>query len=433
MTTQQPSITKPTIERTACARIPTIYGEFELCHYRNSLDDKEHLALVVGDVAGASDVLVRVHSECFTGDVLGSLRCDCGPQLDRAMQLIAQEKRGVVVYMRQEGRNIGLLDKLRAYNLQDAGYDTVEANLMLGHQADDRDYTFAALILQDLGISSVRLLTNNPSKIEGLSKYGIRVDARVPLQEGVNEENIGYLETKARRMRHMLELDLLPKVGEAPNGRPLVTVTYAQSLDGSIAARPGEPTALSGPESLAMTHRLRTEHDAILIGIGTVLSDNPRLTTRLVTGRNPQPIILDSNLRFPTSSRLLQGPLKPWIATLASADPQRKANLERAGARVITMPSNAAGMVALPALLACLQKLDIASLMVEGGATVITNFLAEGLADRLVLTITPALLGGTRPFTRADDATQQIRLPQLRDPHYQQMGHDIVLIAGIVP
>ena len=169
---QDPNSGNPSVERMACARIPTGAGEFQLCHYRNNQDDKEHLALVIGDVDGKEDVLVRVHSECFTGDVLGSLRCDCGPQLHSAVRLIADEEQGVIVYLRQEGRNIGLLDKLRAYNLQDAGYDTVDANLMLGHQADNRNYTFAALILKDLGISSVRLLTNNPQKIEEISSQG---------------------------------------------------------------------------------------------------------------------------------------------------------------------------------------------------------------------------------------------------------------------
>src|SRR5205085_4509468 len=168
---------------------------------------REHLAFVLGDVVNQPEVLVRVHSECFTGDVLGSLRCDCGEQLAQALRLIGQEGAGIVLYLRQEGRGIGLLDKLRAYNLQDQGFDTVEANLMLGHSADERDYTVAALILKQLGIDSVRLLTNNPLKTEGLQQSGITVKARVPLQSGVTSENAAYLLTKAQRMRHLLSLD----------------------------------------------------------------------------------------------------------------------------------------------------------------------------------------------------------------------------------
>jgi GTP cyclohydrolase II len=195
------------IENVTSARIPTENGEFQLCYFRSTLDDKEHLAFVFGEVAGRAEVLVRIHSECFTGDVLGSLRCDCGPQLHRAMQLVAAEGAGVVIYLRQEGRGIGLLDKLRAYNLQDEGYDTVDANLMLGHQADGRDYTIAALMLRELGVESVRLLTNNPDKIEKLEALGVEVSARVPLPAVLNPENMVYLRTKAERMRHWLDLE----------------------------------------------------------------------------------------------------------------------------------------------------------------------------------------------------------------------------------
>ncbi|MGB8646025.1 MAG: GTP cyclohydrolase II [Anaerolineae bacterium] len=194
--------------RMAAARIPTQFGEFQLYLYRNNQDTSEHLALVMGDVGGRENALVRVHSECFTGDVLGSLRCDCGDQLERAMERIAEEGAGVVVYLRQEGRGIGLLSKLRAYNLQDEGYDTVDANLALGHGADERDYTPAALILKDLGVRSARLLTNNPDKVERLTEKGILVTERVPHQSTVHRFNQSYLETKARRMRHVLDLPL---------------------------------------------------------------------------------------------------------------------------------------------------------------------------------------------------------------------------------
>ena len=209
------------IQRMACARVPTRFGEFRLCLYANNQDDKEHLALVMGKVRGRSNVLVRVHSECFTGEVLGSLRCDCGEQLEQAMQRIAEAGQGVIVYLRQEGRGIGLLSKLRAYNLQDLGYDTVDANVMLGHGIDERDYTPAGLILQELGVQSVRLMTNNPTKLEALPALGVPVSERVPLQPTVNVQNQIYLNTKAHRMRHLIDLPILNAArpnGNRPNG-----------------------------------------------------------------------------------------------------------------------------------------------------------------------------------------------------------------------
>lgn len=195
------------IVREVCARVPTAVGEFQLCVYSNNHDRKEHLAFVKGDVDGASSVLVRVHSECFTGDVLGSQRCDCGEQLHRALEMIALEGRGVIVYLRQEGRGIGLSEKLRAYNLQDQGMDTVDANLALGHPVDDRDYSMAAAILNDLGVQSVRLLTNNPDKIFELQSRGISVLERIAIIPTVYADNAAYLLAKVQRMNHLLNPD----------------------------------------------------------------------------------------------------------------------------------------------------------------------------------------------------------------------------------
>ncbi len=193
-------------QKMASARIPTRYGEFSLSLYQTRKDKKEHLALVMGSVTNKHDVLVRVHSECLTGDLLGSMRCDCGEQLDLAMAMIADEGEGLIIYLRQEGRGIGLLDKLRAYNLQDDGYDTVDANLILGHQADEREYSIAAEIIQDLDIKSIRLLTNNPNKVESLQSLGIQILARLPLEAPVTSENADYLHAKAHRLNHALTL-----------------------------------------------------------------------------------------------------------------------------------------------------------------------------------------------------------------------------------
>ena len=435
-----------TVKQKTRARIPTPHGEFQLCYYSNNGDNKEHLALVVGDVAGQEDVLVRVHSECFTGDVLGSLRCDCGSQLEYALQLVAQEGCGIIIYLRQEGRGIGLLDKLRAYNLQDDGFDTVDANLMLGHEADERDYTAAALILQDLGVSSIRLLTNNPAKIIGLQELGLSVAERVPLQADVNNENATYLRTKVERMQHLLSLEDKSTVGNGHidlaahkrsqprqypdlnktiwNGRAFVTLSYAQSLDGSITAKRGSHTDLSSEASYFMTHRLRAVHDAILVGIGTVVADNPSLTVRLVEGNDPQPIILDSQLRFPLQARLLKNKRKPWIVTTLDADHGKQQSLENAGARVWRLPATGSGQVDIHELPIFLARMGIERVMVEGGAAVITSFLSAGLVDRLVLTVVPLWLGGLNAVQRPLPNWNNL---QLDDLHYQQLGRDIVV------
>ena len=199
-------------KENVCARIPTIFGEFNLCLYIDPADEKEHFALIMGEVSGRKEVLVRLHSECLTGDVLGSLRCDCGEQLERSLEVIASEGLGILLYLRQEGRGIGLLNKLRAYNLQDEGFDTVDANIELGHQVDEREYSIAAEILKDLGVLSIRLLTNNPEKINALENLGISVSSRLPLVLGVNPENARYLKTKATRMNHMLNLGSIPEL-----------------------------------------------------------------------------------------------------------------------------------------------------------------------------------------------------------------------------
>ncbi len=191
------------VERVATARVPLRYGEFTAYGYSSSYDDREHIAFVYGDVGDGEDTLVRVHSECLTGDVFGSLRCDCGPQLDAALAAVAHEGRGVVLYIRgHEGRGIGLLHKLQAYQLQDSGSDTLDANLELGLPADARDYGTGAQILVDLGVRSMRLLSNNPAKRAGLEGYGLRVTGREPLPVHANPENLRYLRTKRDRMGH---------------------------------------------------------------------------------------------------------------------------------------------------------------------------------------------------------------------------------------
>ena len=188
----------------ADARLPTEFGEFRIRVFHEEETDLDHVALILGDMSGPDPVLVRVHSECLTGDAFASLRCDCGAQLENAMKTIQDKGWGCLVYLRQEGRGIGLHAKIQAYNLQDRGVDTLEANLMLGHPADARDYGIASEILSTVGIERVNLMTNNPDKVAQLSEHGINVENRVPLVVGVGEGNLDYLATKASRMGHQI-------------------------------------------------------------------------------------------------------------------------------------------------------------------------------------------------------------------------------------
>ena len=199
------------VQRVAETKLPTSYGEFTAIAYKSNVDPDEHLALVMGDISTEEPVLVRVHSECVTGDVFGSLRCDCGEQVALAMQSIAEEGRGVFLYMRQEGRGIGFHNKIRAYALQDKGLDTVEANLSLGFDPDLRDYGIGAQVLADLGLHEIRLLTNNPKKVIGLEGYGLKVVETVPIITSPNPHNLHYLETKQKKLGHILEIEDIAK------------------------------------------------------------------------------------------------------------------------------------------------------------------------------------------------------------------------------
>ena len=252
------------VERVVATRLPTTFGDFEAIGYRSLVDDKHHVALVKGDVAGHSDVLVRVHSECLTGDVFHSLRCDCGEQLESALSMIEREGEGVLLYLSQEGRGIGLLNKLRAYRLQEEGLDTVEANERLGLPADLRDYGIGAQILVDLGLSSIRILTNNPKKIRGLEGYGLSVSGQIPIEHAPNEHNEAYLRTKAR--------------ADGPHAAP----PGPEPRRGAAALRARRPAAARGapagvPAARTASRSPRSERSA---GRGWALRDRGRALLR---------------------------------------------------------------------------------------------------------------------------------------------------------
>jgi GTP cyclohydrolase II len=379
----------------ADATLPTRWGDFRLTVFR--FDGTEVVALARGEVDGGGPLLVRLHSECLTGDVLGSLRCDCGEQLRASLAMIGAADRGVLLYLDHEGRGIGLFDKVRAYDLQDRGLDTVDANLELGLPIDARDYSAAATVLQMLGVQAVRLLTNNPAKILGLEMHGVEVIERVPLETIPNDVNTPYLRTKAARMGHLL--DGLPdprELGTAgiPAGRPLVTVHYAQTIDGRIASRTGDARWVSGESSLRLAHELRAAHDAVLVGIGTVLADDPKLTVRLVPGAQPVRIVVDSALRIPLDSSVLRTvDARTIIATTPGASEERATAIRARGAKVLRVSADADGRVDLHALLARLRMDGIRSLLIEGGRAVITAALRDRLVDRLTVCIAPKVLG----------------------------------------
>lgn len=441
------------IRKTTCARIPTHEGEFQLCHYVDTRDGKEHLALIMGEVNDAEDVLARVHSECFTGDVLGSQRCDCGEQLHQAMRLVATAGRGVIIYLRQEGRGIGLADKLKAYNLQDQGYDTVDANLMLGHQADEREYSAAASILQELGVRSIRLMTNNPAKLAHLRELGVVIEGRQPLVSTVTRDNAAYLATKVQRMRHMLTLPLHPEPhihnGQSPvdlllddttrraadyyieTKRAYVTLSYAQSIDGVIGAVGSGQLHISGPDSLRVTHALRARHQAILVGVGTILADDPQLTVRLVEGPQPQPVVVDTHLRIPLDAKVWNHPKGLWLATTTPLDDPRAQELLHRGATLLVLPPSPFGQVDLAALMTRLGEWSISSVMVEGGAHILASVLGESLAQRAVITIAPRYLRGTADAIRVH-ALHTPRV-ELRDVSYTQAGVDMIMWGDLRP
>lgn len=403
--------------------LPTRHGTFRIVGYR-AADGIELVSLSQGIEDGVphSDApLVRLHSECLTGDALGSRRCDCGEQLDAALALIAQAGEGVLVYIRgHEGRGIGLVEKLRAYRLQDQGLDTVDANLRLGHPADSRDYGQAAEILRDLGIERIRLLSSNPAKEEALCMLSVTVAERLGAAVPVRPENARYLRTKRRRMRHddrtttslrplvvaaVAPAEAVPDLPDEADDQQRydwldaqhewVVAQSAQSIDGFLATRTGDGAGLSGPADHRHLHQLRGLADAVVVGAQTVVNDDPLLTVRLASGSNPARVVLDPHGRIPVGAAVLARPDAPtlWLTGPdALSTPETPSHVTR-----IRLGS---GPWSPDDVLRELRIRGLRRVLVEGGGRTVSSFLAANALDRLFLTTVPILLGDGVPGVR---------------------------------
>jgi 3,4-dihydroxy 2-butanone 4-phosphate synthase/GTP cyclohydrolase II len=423
--------------------LPTSAGEFEARAFQCG-SGAIHLALVKGELGDGCSVLTRVHSECVTGDALGSLRCDCGIQLRAALRAIAAEGRGVLIYATgHEGRGIGLVNKLRAYSLQEEGLDTFEANVHLGFAPDARDYDEVAACLAVLGVRSLRLLTNNPHKARALECAGVTIDDIVRLSTSAHVRNRGYLRTKELRMQHnapagdglvggltqVTDVSALLGFVAPTDRRPYVVLKYAQTLDGRIATHTGDSKWISGEAERRASHALRAACDAVLVGVGTVLADDPQLTVRLMPGASPLRVVLDSTLRVPSNAQILGDDAPTLIVTTERSDPSRRKALQRRGVAVEVVDADPPWGVDIEATLGLLRANGARALLVEGGAAVITSFLRGRLVNRLIVGVAPTILGtGT-------DAVGNLRTARVTDGlrlsgrAVHSVGDD-VLVAG---
>jgi 3,4-dihydroxy 2-butanone 4-phosphate synthase/GTP cyclohydrolase II len=427
--------------------LPTWAGEFDLRVFQ-AASGEVYLLFAYGDMGDGHDLLVRLHSACLTGDAFGSLRCDCGPQLRLAMRRIVAEGRGVLLYAAgHEGRGVGLVSKLRAYVLQDEGHDTVDANHRLGLPVDGRDYREAAQVLQAAGVRSSRLLTNNPAKASALDREGVLVESLVSLQTAPHLRNRRYVDTKRQRLGHRTPggepltgdgslasdekaIDATALLGEVDSrvDRPYVVLKYAQTLDGRIATSSGDSKWISGTQERRVSHALRAACDAVVVGAGTVLADDPLLTVRMVPGASPIRVVLDSTLRVPPDAQVFGPDAATIVITSERSNPDRRAVLRLRGVKVEVVREAPDG-IDLADGLARLLSLGIRSALVEGGSRIITSTLREQLVDRVVVAVAPLLLG------KGTDAVGDLRASLVEDGlrllnrSVHQLGPD-VLVAG---
>jgi 3,4-dihydroxy 2-butanone 4-phosphate synthase/GTP cyclohydrolase II len=440
-TRNDPSAAPSAPNEVASLTLPTTFGEWRVHAFEWARG--VHLCLVRGEIGGGQDLLVRMHSECVTGDALGSVRCDCAIQLRHAMRSIAAEGRGVLVYSTgHEGRGIGLANKLRAYMLQDEGLDTAQANLQLGFGVDERAFGEVAECLRILGVRSVRLMSNNRDKADALTTAGIAIRAVVGLPTAAHARNVRYLSTKQEVMGHVepIGVPLPDGIGPPPDvgsllgdvrptrRRPYVVVKYAQTLDGRIATSTGDARWISGEQERRASHALRAACDAVLVGVGTVQLDDPQLTVRMVAGASPIRVVLDSRLTISGDARVLADDAATIVVTTGESSRERRADLRRRGVSVTVVRSRPDG-VDLETAMEALFREGIRSVLVEGGARVITSFLSSGLADRLVVGISPRVLGTGTEAVRDLGIREVASSIRLEHRAVHLVGDD-VLVAG---
>ncbi len=428
------------VREAARVQLPTAAGEFDTRAFE-CRSGHVYLALIKGDLGDGRSVLTRVHSECLTGDALGSLRCDCGAQLGLGLRTLAAEGRGVLIYATgHEGRGIGLIDKLRAYMEQEAGADTLDANLRLGLPADSRRYDDAAAVLKAIGVRSVRLTTNNRGKAQGLQAAGITVEQVIPMPAIPHLRNQRYLRTKQERFGHVnligdpppaeraaqsVDVGSLLGTPRPPDGRPFVVLKYTQTLDGRVAAVSGDSEQISGAAESRISHALRAACDAVLVGVGTVLSDDPQLTVRAVPGRSPARVILDSRLRSPITAAVFAPDAPTYVMTTARAGHQRMRQALAARQVAVRDTRPGPGGLDIRAVLQQLRAEGIQSVIAEGGARVITSMLAAGVADRVIVSISPRILG------RGTDTIGDLHNQRIAEA-LQLAGQSVYLVGGTI-
>lgn len=375
-------MTKNSIKFQAETLLPTEFGSFRFRVYKNA-NDEEAIAIIAQDIEQIQDVPVRVHSSCFTAEVIGSLKCDCKQQLDYALHYIA-EQGGVVIYLPQEGRGIGLSNKIRAYALQESGHDTIEANHLLGLPIDARCYDDAAAILRELNIQNIKLMTNNPVKLKSMADFGFSVAERIPVLTEVNTHSHEYLETKRSLMGHMLkqpaELTSQIKSNRAATiQRPFVHVNFAMNKEGQMNQQNAQNATLSCEKDWQRVHELRERYSAVVVGANTWVLDKPQLTVRKERlgkkpQRQPDRVIFAGNgvCSIPPDRPGTSHSRRNFVVGLAGKNDQQGIHIN-APDRMLNKP------------LKELLKHNISSLLVEGGATLLKSFISQNLVDRFTI------------------------------------------------